>query len=588
MLVRAIKLPPDEQKIYLDDACGGDPVLRHEVEDLLGHADADKFLEDGVGRGAAEVLGLMETVNLEGQHLGPWKIERKIGEGGMGAVYLGERADGEFTKQVAIKVVRQRVATNSALQRFRTERQILANIDHPNIARLIDGGTTHTGLPYLVMEYVDGESIDQYCDNRRLTIEKRLQLFLEVCAAVQLAHHKQVVHRDLKPANILITKDGTSKLLDFGIAKLLAPELFDQPVEVTAEFQRLMTPAFASPEQIRGEPVTTASDVYSLGVILYTLVCGHSPYDEGKETSASTEEIVCRREPIAPSRALRKYTHTVGPNGESIALTPEAVSTARGTDPGTLVLLLEAGLDATILKALAKQPSARYASAGELGDAIEAYVRDGVGPPASSNATAEREPPGSATIDAGDATQPPPTLFEWGHLQVLRKVGEGRFGEVYEARDPSLDMTVALKLFRAHDDDNTAAISDLATRILHEGKLLARVRHEHVVTVHGVAVHDETVGMWMEYIDGSQLEQRLEGRGGRFSAREACLVGIDLCSALASVHGGGVVHRDIKARNVMREEGGRIVLTDFGSGYDLVGEAPLGKVPQSPAFGFGS
>lgn len=580
LLQSAIELPPAEQQSYLDDACAGDPSLRREVESLMVHADAEDFLEYGVARAAAEALDLIETVDLEGQHLGPWKIGKRIGEGGMGAVYLAERADGEFTKQVAIKVVRQRVASDGVLRRFRAERQILANIDHPNIARLIDAGSTDDGLPYLVMEYVEGEPIDEYCDNERLTIEKRLELFRQVCAAVQRAHDRHVVHRDLKPSNVLITKDGTPKLLDFGIAKVLAPELLDRSVEVTAEFQRLMTPAFASPEQIRGEPVTTASDVYSLGVILYGLVCGHSPYDEGTETSASIEEIVCDLEPPAPSSALRQFTHTVGPDGESIALTPEAVSAARGTDPGALVALLEAGLDATVLKALAKEPSARYASAAELGDAIEGYVRGGVSPeqatPASWDTVPAPESPGSGTIGAGAATQPPAPLFEWGHLQVVRKVGEGNFGEVFEARDPSLKQTVALKLFRSGGEGDTGVTSEIASRVLREGRMLARVDHPNVMVVHGVAIHDDTVGIWMKFIHGSHLEQLMELQG-RFGEREACGVGLDLCSALAAVHREGIVHRDIKAQNVIREEGGKMVLADFGSGHDLVGDARLGQ-----------
>ncbi len=268
----------------------------------------------------------------------------------------------------------------------------------------------------------------------------------------------------------------------------------------------------------------------------------------------------------------------MGPNGESIALTPESVSTARGVDLDSLVAQLEAGLDAIVLKALAKQPSERYTPAAELSAAIDAYVRRGVAPSlatsVSSDAAPTPESAGSGTVGARDVTEPPPTLFGWGHLQVLRKVDEGMFGEVYECRDPSLDMTVALKLFRSRDDANTTVSSEVASRILREGQLLARVCHPNVLTVHGVGVHDETVGLWMEYIDGKNLEQVLEEQG-RFGPREACIVGIDLCSALAAVHGQGVVHRDIKAQNVIREEGGRIILMDFGSGRDLAGEAAL-------------
>jgi serine/threonine protein kinase len=571
MLERALELAPDEQASYLDEECAGDPSLRREVDSLLQHASADDFLENVVGRAAAAALDLTETVDLEGRRLGPWNIDEKIGEGGMGAVYRAQRADGEFKKQVAIKVVRQRVANQSALRRFRAERQILADVEHPNIARLIDAGTTDAGLPYLVMEYVDGEPVDAYCDHQRLSIEQRLRLFRKICSAVQFAHEHHVVHRDLKPSNVLITKEGTPKLLDFGIAKLLAPGMLNHTVEITAEFQRLMTPAFASPEQIRGDTVTPASDVYSLGVILYALVCGHSPYDAGTETSASTEDLVCDLEPLAPSQALRQFAHTLGSENESIAVTPESVAEARGTDFETLfALLLESELDEVVLKALAKRPAARYRSAAALGDALQAYRRDdsrseGATPaPAPSAGFASTKPPAPA------ASRPPPaTLFEWGHLVALRKIGEGVFGQVYECRDTSLGMRVALKLFRSPGDSDTTLSAEVGNRILREGRLLARVRHPNVLQVHGVGVHDETVGMWMEFIDGKNLEQLLETQG-RFGAREACLVGIDLCSALAAVHGQGVVHRDIKAQNVIREDGGRIVLMDFGSGRDLV------------------
>ncbi len=574
MLERAIELPPAEQKSYLDKACGGDPFLRRELESLVAHADANDFLTHGVARAAADALDLTETVNLEGAQLGPWKIAKRIGVGGMGAVYLAERADGEFTKQVAIKVVRQRVATEGALRRFRAERQILADIEHPNIARLIDAGTTDEGLPYLVMEYVEGEPIDQYCDDRRLTIEQRLDLFREVCAAVQLAHEQQIVHRDLKPSNVLITADGTPKLLDFGIAKLLAPELLDISIEVTAEFQRLLTPAFASPEQIRGEPVTTASDVYSLGVMLYTLLSGHSPYDPGTSSSLSTEDLVCKLALVAPSVAVRQFLETTGPDGEPVAVTPEVVSMARGTDPDRLCSQLASGLDAMVLKALAKDPAARYATAIGLGDAIQSIISaDSSG----ASAKVDASPAGDSSDPRDGTTLGADTPFsEWGHLQVIRRIGEGIFGEVYECLDPSLKLTVALKLFRRSGDADADISSQVAQRILREGQLLARVRHPNVLLVHGAGVHDDTVGLWMEYIDGKTLEELLEVQG-RFSAREASLIGIKLCGALAAVHGAGVIHRDVKAQNVIREEGGRIVLMDFGSGRDLGGQ--MGRDP---------
>ena len=202
-----------------------------------------------------------------GQHIGLYKINREIGRGGMGTVYLATRDDDQYQKQVAIKVVKRGMDTDLVLARFRNERQILAGFDHPNIARLFDGGSTETGLPYFIMEYVEGQAIDEYCDSHRLSTAARLELFRTVCSAVQYAHQHLVIHRDIKPSNILVTADGVPKLLDFGIAKLLHSEA-TQGNATTAIVQRLMTPEYASPEQVLGESITTVSDVYSLGAAL--------------------------------------------------------------------------------------------------------------------------------------------------------------------------------------------------------------------------------------------------------------------------------------------------------------------------------
>ena len=239
---------------------------------------------------------------MVGQRIGPYKVIREIAHGGMGAVYLAFRADDEYQKQVAIKLIKRGMDTDLIIRRFRNERQILANLDHPNIARLIDGGTTEDGLPYFIMDHVEGLPIDAYCDAHKLSIAEQLKLFRTVCSAVEYAHQHHVIHRDLKPSNILVTAEGVPKLLDFGIAKVLNPEPPFQTVESVG--LRPMTPDYASPEQVRGETITPASDVYSLGVLLYELLTGHRPYRVKSRTPQEIERVICEEEPEKPSRAI--------------------------------------------------------------------------------------------------------------------------------------------------------------------------------------------------------------------------------------------------------------------------------------------
>jgi len=276
---QAMVLEPGDRLSWLEDACGADEELRAEVESLLRAAQAaGSFLEAPAfaGRQLGE-LGLSGPDLPAGTDLGAFRLERLLGRGGMGAVFLASRSDRVYEQHVAIKVLHPTLAGEAVVRRFRTERQILARLDHPNIASLLDGGSTPQGQPYLVMEYVQGVPIDCYCDEHRLQVRERLELVLKVCAAVGYAHRNLVVHRDIKPGNILVTGDGTPKLLDFGIAKLLDPESFPESVELTQSGARPMSPAFASPEQIRGRPITTSSDVYSLGVLLYQLLTGRLP-----------------------------------------------------------------------------------------------------------------------------------------------------------------------------------------------------------------------------------------------------------------------------------------------------------------------
>src|ERR1700722_11658879 len=255
----ALERDPEERTSFLCQACAGDDSLRAEIESLLSSFDgAPAFLEDC----PAEDLLSAQSRGIAGKKIGAYRVIREIGQGGMALVYLGERDDENYRKQVAIKMVKPGIDTEQVLQRFRNERQTLAALDHSNIVKLLDGGSSEDGSPYLVMEYVEGLPIDQYCDANQLSIDERLRIFQKVCSAVQYAHEKRVIHRDLKPANILIAQGAVPRLLDFGIAKLLNPECFQTALATRTDW-RPMTPEYASPEQIRGRAVSTATDVYS-------------------------------------------------------------------------------------------------------------------------------------------------------------------------------------------------------------------------------------------------------------------------------------------------------------------------------------
>jgi serine/threonine-protein kinase len=303
--------------------------------------------------------------------VGAYRILRELGRGGMGTVYLAERADNQYRKRVALKVLPGWSAANERLvRRFVEERQILAALDHPDIARLFDGGVSSEGLPWFAMEYVEGAPIDRYCDERRLPIEERLELFCRVCAAVQYAHRNLVVHRDLKPANILVTPEGRVKLLDFGIAKLLASDGADaSAASLTMTGERLMTPLYASPEQVRGNPITTASDVYSLGVLLHELLTGRYPYRLTTREPHAVARVILEQEPERPSVAVFRPPDVNDHTGP--AATPERVAFARGATSAKLARRLRGDLDTIVATAMQKDPTRRYGSAEQL----EADVR---------------------------------------------------------------------------------------------------------------------------------------------------------------------------------------------------------------------
>jgi eukaryotic-like serine/threonine-protein kinase len=354
----ALDREPHGRAAWLDSACGGDVELRREVDSLLAAHEQGEFdfTQSAAFVEALKVLEQRSARMLEGRRIGPYRVVRELGRGGMSRVYLAARADQAFEKQVAIKLVERGLDSEEVTRRFQSERQILARLDHPNITRILDGGTTEDGLPFLVMEYVEGEPVDRYCDERALDVAARLRLFQGVCAAVRYAHQNLIIHRDIKPGNVLVTRDGVPRLLDFGIAKLLPPEA--QPSESTSTILRRLTPEYASPEQVRGETLTTASDVYSLGVLLYRLLTGQSPYRAHTSSASALERAVCEDEPERPSVAVTRAGRA--PPGE-------------GT-PQRLRRRLEGDLDNIVLMALRKEPQRRYASVEQLAEDIARHL----------------------------------------------------------------------------------------------------------------------------------------------------------------------------------------------------------------------
>ncbi len=342
----ALGVDPGQRDAFLDAQCVGDESLRREVEALLAaHETAGDFIEAPIVTLDARLFEVEEADRLIGTVIGHYEITKRIGSGGMGAVYLARRADREYEKQVAIKLIKRGMDTEAMLRRFRNERQILAGFDHTNIAHLLDGDTTEDGLPYFVMEYVEGVPIDEYCDREALDVTQRLRLFRQVCAAVSYAHRRAVIHRDLKPSNILVGADGEPKLLDFGIARLLqAGDATEVPATMLE--QRAMTPEYASPEHLLGAPVTTASDVYSLGVVLYRLLTGQLPHRLKAQSAEEMARTVAQTEPQRPS------------------VVTDASSGRR----------LRGDLDNIVLMALRKEPERRYPSVERFSDDVRRHL----------------------------------------------------------------------------------------------------------------------------------------------------------------------------------------------------------------------
>lgn len=373
----ALERKQQDREAYLRAVCAGDEQLRREVESLVAsHEDSADFLSTPAADLNMLALDVSSASIPRVPRVGPYQLERRIGRGGMGSVWLASRADQAYQKKVAVKMVKRGMDSAEILRRFRMEQQVLARLDHPNIARLIDGGLTTDGSPYLVMEYVEGTPIDQYCESHHSTISERLNLFRSVCAAVHYAHSNLVVHRDIKAGNILVTADGTPKLLDFGIAKLMDTDFSPSMAAETRPEMRAMTLEYASPEQVRGEPITTASDVYSLGVLLYRLLTGRFPFSaEDMRSRMSMQHAICEKEPPRPSSAV------LSGSDSSIPQATQKVDIANITNVETrdkarrrLQRKLSGDLDVIILKALRKDPARRYVGADQFSEDLRQYL----------------------------------------------------------------------------------------------------------------------------------------------------------------------------------------------------------------------
>jgi serine/threonine protein kinase len=356
----AMEAAPEARERLVAEACGEDEALRQEVLSLLASADtATEYLSRVAIR--AGIRPAQGAEALVGRTVGPYRLVRVLGRGGMGAVFLASRADHQFEKEVALKILPLGMTSPEAVRRFHRERRIVARLEDPRIARLLDGGVSEDGTPYFVMEYVDGEPLDEYCDAHRLSIARRLTLFLDVCDAVEHAHRHFIVHRDLKPRNILVSGEGSVKLLDFGIARILEPEDDEEDLTRTGHAHP-MTLSYASPEQVRGEPITTASDVYALGVLLYKLLTGLHPYRREFTSPSDAERVICGETPTVPSRRLA-------------AEESREIAEARDASLSKLQRELSGDLDAIVLTAMRKEPSRRYPSVHQLSEDLRRHLQ---------------------------------------------------------------------------------------------------------------------------------------------------------------------------------------------------------------------
>ena len=500
----AMEREESQRAAFLERACGGDRDLQQEVQSLLAYVkQTGKFIDRGaLAVVAAEMAGDAadshpdsDQDRMIGKRVSQYRIVAKVGSGGMGDVFRAVRADEAYEKHVALKLISAGRHSTFFVNRFRTERQILASLDHPNIARLYDGGTTDEDVPYLVMEYIEGEPITAYCDHHRLSVADRLKLFLQVCAAVQYAHQHLIIHRDIKPDNILVTSEGVAKLMDFGIAKILDAGAESGQRDATVTGLRAFTPAYASPEQIKGEAITTASDVYSLGMVLYELLAGRSPYRITSHAQHEMARAICDVEPERPSTAAGSFAPM--PVEESTA---ESVSALRNTSADRLRSTLSGDLDQILLKALRKEPQRRYASAQALADDLQAYT---LGLPVSARR-------GTLGYRAGKfirrnklslaAAAVLTFIVLAGAVAIVREARVARVAEARaEQRFESLRKLTNSMLFEFHDaienlPGSTAARELVVRRALEYLEQIAAEAHNDPATLRDLAAAYERIG----------------------------------------------------------------------------------------------
>ena len=368
----ALTLSGSEREAFLERECHGDDAVRNEVSRLLKSSDNAPAWLDRPALGAAKPFVNLESSKMEGRRFGGYTLIREIGRGGAGVVYLAERSDETFHRQVAIKLVLPPASSAAVIARFQQEREILASLDHPNIAKLLDAGVTEEGWPFFVMEFVDGQPIHRWCDDRKLNVDQRLELFRGVIEAVRFAHQHLVVHRDLKPGNIFVTNDGIVKLLDFGIAKILSDGKTGE-APATQTLAQMMTPEYASPEQVKGTLITTQSDVYSLGVVLYELLTGHRPHLLLSAAMHEMVRMISEVDPVRPSEIIT--TSGQEPGHDRTQITPETVSAVREGDLNRLRKRLAGDLDSILLMALRKEPERRYHSVEALAEDLRRHLQ---------------------------------------------------------------------------------------------------------------------------------------------------------------------------------------------------------------------
>ena len=377
VFAEAVELDAAARNDFVQKRCGDDGELRAEVEAMLAEdaqATQDSFLTPAVASPGVDITSLtgQPADAMIGEVIGPYRIDRMIGQGGMGNVYLAVRTS-DFTSQVAIKLIRHGMNSQAIVDRFQNEIQVQASLgQHHNIAGIVDAGQTDHGLPYFVMEYVEGQRIDEYCDSNRLNTSQRMELFLAVCSAIQFAHQNAVIHRDLKPSNILVTNDGRPVLIDFGIAKLVEASGGDGEIDVTQTEGRAFTPGYASPEQVSGKPLTTASDVYSLGIVLYEVLTGRKPYKMDPSSVSSMVDVVLKQNPARPSEVVLNSDTVSDHVGDTREVTPDEISRQRDTSVRRLQQQLHGDLDQVVLKSLHKDPARRYPTI----DAFESDLRN--------------------------------------------------------------------------------------------------------------------------------------------------------------------------------------------------------------------